>query len=77
MTRSRLIVTLSRSVVTLAKRYTRQQGISVSQMVEGYLSPVTKPAEPRPEAPALRSLQGSLKKADIRDYRKHLVNKHL
>jgi hypothetical protein len=74
---TKLTLTVSPSVVSRAKRYAKLQGISVSQMVEGYLSAVTKPVDPGPDAPILRSLQGSLKKGDMRSYRRHLVDKYL
>jgi hypothetical protein len=75
---TKLTLSVTPSVVSRAKRYAKQQGISVSQMVEVYLSSVTKPVgQVQDHPPVLRSLVGSLKKADPKDYRRHLVKKHL
>jgi len=75
---TKLTLSVTPSVVSRAKRYAKQQGISVSQMVEVYLSSVTKPVEPGQDHPlVLRSLLGSLKRADPKDHRTHLVKKYL
>ncbi|MGA2716906.1 MAG: DUF6364 family protein [Bryobacteraceae bacterium] len=75
---TKLTLSVTPSVVSRAKRYAKQQGISVSQMVEVYLSSVTQSVDPgQDHPPVLRSLLGSLKKADPKDYRTHLVKKYL
>jgi hypothetical protein len=64
-------------VVARAKSYARQRGISVSEMVEVYLSAVAGPSSPATmDAPILRSLRGSLTKADLNGYKKHLAAKY-
>ncbi len=73
---AKLTLSVDDRVVTSAKRYAKQRGLSVSEMVEAYLSAVVKEAPPARDAPILRSLRGSLKKADLREYRKHLVTKY-
>jgi len=66
-----------RRFVSRAKRYAKQHGVSVSKMVESYLATVgEQPAAVSPDAPILRSLRGSLKKADLEDYRSHLAAKY-
>jgi len=46
-------------------------------MVETYLAAVAGPQSPAArEAPILRSLRGSLKKADVEDYRSHVAAKY-
>ena len=74
---AKLTLSVDERVVSRAKRYARQQGVSVSQMVEAYLEAV---AEPTPlaerDAPILRSLRGSLKKADVEAYKRHLATKY-
>jgi hypothetical protein len=74
---AKLTLSVDEHVVSRAKRYARQQGVSVSQIVEAYLQAV---AEPTPatarDAPSLRSLRGSLKKADIEAYKRHLATKY-
>lgn len=76
---SRLTLSIDHSVVELrcAKRYAHSQGISFSALVENYLDLVSKHAVHR--APATRALgwiRGSLKKADMEDYRQHLIHKY-
>jgi hypothetical protein len=74
---SKLTLSVEKSVVSRARRYAKQQGISVSGMVEAYLASVVGPSQPeRPDSPILRSLRGSLKKADLPEYRSHLAAKY-
>lgn len=75
---TKLTLSVTPSVVSRAKRYAKQQGISVSQMVEVYLASVTSSIDSgQGHPPVLRSLLGSLKKADPKDHRAHLVKKYL
>ena len=72
----KLTLSIEKTVVARAKRYAKQHGTSVSEMVEAYLDKVTGPTDEKPhEAPILRSLRGILKTAEIEDYRRHLRNK--
>jgi hypothetical protein len=73
---SKLTLSVNPSVVSRAKRYAKQRGVSVSQMVEAYLASVSEPAAATEIPPILRSLRGTLKKADLDDYRKHLTRKY-
>ena len=63
-------------VVARAKRYAAQRGVSVSEMVEAYLSAVTESSPAPSDTPILRSVRGVLKKADLSEYRKHLAAKY-
>jgi hypothetical protein len=63
-------------VVARAKRYAAQRGVSVSEMVEAYLSAVADSPAKTPDTPILRSVRGVLKKADLSEYRKHLAAKY-
>ena len=65
-------------VISRAKVYAKRQGLSVSKMVEAYLSAVADvPAASSAKAtPVLRSVSGILKSTDIEDYRKHLATKY-
>jgi hypothetical protein len=45
-------------------------------MVEAYLKAVSEPSAPAELPPILRSLRGTLKKADVKDYRKYLSVKY-
>jgi hypothetical protein len=75
---SKLTLSVEKSVVSRAKRYAKQQGVSVSEMVEAYLAAVAAPPMHRGprDSPILQSLRGSLKKANIEEYRRHLVKKY-
>ncbi len=74
---SKLTLSVDDRVISSAKRYAKQRGVSVSQMVEAYLAAVAKEAFPAAQdTPILRSVRGSLKTADLKDYRKHLAAKH-
>jgi len=74
---SKLTLSVNDRVVSRAKRYAKQHGVSVSDMVEAYLAAVAGRSTPAADdAPILRSLRGSLKKADLDEYRKHLATKY-
>jgi hypothetical protein len=74
---AKLTLSVDDRVVTKAKRYAKLQGVSVSEMVESYLSAVADPTSAITlETPILRSLRGSLKKADVEEYRRYLTAKY-
>ena len=74
---SKLTLSVDERVVSRAKRYANQRGVSVSKMVETYLGSVVEPVSPATQdAPILRLVRGSLKKADLVEYRKHLAAKY-
>ena len=74
---SKLTLSVDEHVVTRAKRYAKSRGVSMSEMVETYLDSVTEsPSHSERDTPILKRLRGSLKKADLRQYRKHLTAKY-
>lgn len=74
---AKLTLSVDDQVVTKAKRYAKQQGVSVSEMVESYLSAVAEPnVQTSAVTPILRSLRGSLKKARVEEYRQYLTTKY-
>jgi uncharacterized protein DUF6364 len=74
---SKLTLSVDSRVVLRAKHYAKQRGVSVSELVETYLAAVAGPQSPDTrEAPILHSVRGSLKKADVEDYRRHLAAKY-
>ena len=75
---SKLTLSVDKGVISRAKRYAKQRGVSVSGMVEAYLEAVSEPPSRRPvEAPPmLRAVRGSLKKADVEEYKEHLAAKY-
>jgi hypothetical protein len=44
-------------------------------MVEAYLAMVSNPVDVKDAPPILRSVRGTLKKADLPEYRRHLTEK--
>ena len=74
---SKLTLSVDERVIARAKRYAKQSGVSISQLVESYLNGVAGSPSPTPlGAPILRSVRGSLKKGDMNTYRKHLAAKY-
>jgi len=74
---AKLTLSVDNRVVSRAKQYAKLRGVSVSEMVETYLSAVaTPPSATTGAAPILRSVRGVLKHADINQYRKHLAAKY-
>ena len=74
---AKLTLSVDDRVVLRAKQYAKSRGVSVSEMVETYLTAVAEPPHHAAGvAPALRSVRGSLKKADLKGYRKHLSAKY-
>ena len=74
---AKLTLSVDDRVVSRAKQYAKRRGVSVSEMVEGYLSAVAEPPSPATGAASiLRSVRGVLKNADIDQYRKHLAEKY-
>ena len=75
---SKLTLSVDKGVISRAKRYAKQRGVSVSGMVEAYLAAVSEPPPRRPAEvpPILRAVRGSLKKADLEEYKEHLAAKY-
>ena len=75
---SKLTLSVDGGVVSRAKRYAKQRGVSLSEMVEAYLAAVSEPSPrtPKDSHPILRSVRGSLKKADFEGQRKHQAAKY-
>jgi len=74
---AKLTLSVDSRVVSRAKQYAKRRGVSVSEMVETYLSAVAAPpSSTTGGAPILRSVRGVLKNADIIGYRKHLAAKY-
>jgi Family of unknown function (DUF6364) len=73
----KLTLSVDERVVSRAKEYAKARGVSVSEMVENYLAAVAEPPVPADrDAPVLRSVRGSLRHADLAEYRKHLASKY-
>lgn len=74
---SQLTLNVDPRVVARAKRYAKKNGVSLSSMVENYLSKVSMPAPATALPPILRSLRGILREGDAKDYREYLAKKYL
>jgi hypothetical protein len=73
----KLTLSVDAGVVERAKTYARQQGTSVSALVEKMLDVAARPTAASGPAPSvLRRLRGSLKRGSIDDYYRHLETKH-
>ena len=74
---SKLTLSVDDDVVSRAKLYARQRGVSISKMVEAYLDTLATPAAKfSANTPILNRLRGSLRRGDCDDYRKHLAVKY-
>jgi len=73
----KLTLSVDPDVVSRAKRYAKQNGLSLSKMVEVYLASVSAPPPAQDLPPILRSLRGILRKGDPEDHKKHLAEKYL
>jgi hypothetical protein len=73
---SKLTLSIDEAVVARAKRYAKRSGKSVSKLVESYLDMVSEPLGNTQDPPILRSLRGSLRGGEPRDYRRRLVEKY-
>ena len=74
---AKLTLSVDERVVARAKTYARAQGTSVSGLVEKLLELAATPARGSAAAPTmLAKLRGSLKRADVRDYRRYLERKY-
>ena len=73
---TRLTLSVDAAVVARAKLYAKRKGVTVSALVESYLTIVSQPRTTRKAPQLLRKLQGGLKGADPSEYRKHLERKY-
>ncbi len=78
---TKLTLKLDQKVIEKAKVYARDQGISLSRMVEEYLESVTESSHSRPTlTPVVEKLSGVLHLTDKEDerkaYRDHLSDKY-
>ena len=74
---SKLTLSVDSRVVSRAKRYAKRRGVSISEMVEAFLAAVAEPpGQVGRDVPILRSVRGSLKKANLDEYRSHLAAKY-
>ena len=73
---AKLTLTVDPKVIAAAKRYAAASGTSVSQLVEDYLTAISTAPDAIQAPPVLARLRGSMRGADIADYRRHVVEKY-
>lgn len=76
MRAAKLTLSVDPKVIEAAKEYAAETGTSVSQLVEDFLSAVASRRDAESSTPVLARLRGSLRGAEVRDYRDHLVEKY-
>jgi hypothetical protein len=74
---TKLTLTIEKEVIGRAKTYAKQEGRSLSDIVENYLKVITreKSHENKEITPLVRSLKGSFKAPAGFDYKKELKNR--
>lgn len=73
----KLTLSVDERVISRAKRYARQQGTSVSRLVEKMLDVAAAPTPDKEGVPPVLSrLRGSLKRGNAREYQRYLEQKY-
>ena len=72
---TKLTLTIEQTIIKKAKKYARQKGRSLSDIIENYLKIITKDKEKSDIeiTPLTKSLKGSFKAPDEFDYKKQLT----
>lgn len=74
--KKKLTLSVDEEVIERARRYSREQGTSISQLVSTYLRQLDSPSD-RKLSPMVERLLGILPSdLSVEDYRKHLEKKH-
>jgi hypothetical protein len=73
---SKLTLSIDHHIVQRAKQYAKENGTSVSALVERYLDAVTRPLKAVEYPPVLREIRGILREGDRENYRQHLIQKY-
>lgn len=72
---TKLTLTMEDSVIDSAKKYARQKGKSLSDIVENYLKLIAAPEETREKlSPKVMKMMGVIKLPQNYDYKKELSN---
>jgi hypothetical protein len=77
---NKLTLKLDRSIISQAKMYAKSKNVSLSQLIETYLSFLTAPDTRGEVTPLVKSLSGIAKVSSgydpEKEYKKHLKNKY-
>jgi len=73
---TKLTLTIDDSVIDRAKKYAKQEGRSLSDLVENYLKAVVSDHEEKEVelTPIVKSLKGSFKAPETFDYKEELIH---
>jgi len=73
---SKLTLTVDKAVVAKAKKYAKEKGRSLSDIIENFLKAITeeRQSEEIELSPLVKSLRGSFKAPDDFDYKKKLTD---
>ena len=71
---TKLTLTIEQDIIEKAKKYAKEKGRSLSDIIENYLKAITKEeqSEPNELSPLVKSMKGSFKAPDGFDYKKEL-----
>jgi uridine kinase len=70
---TKLTITIEQTIIERAKRYAKNKGRSLSDIIENYLKVITKEEESQIDiTPLVKSLQGSFNASKSFDYKKEL-----
>jgi hypothetical protein len=72
----KLTLNVDTRVVRGAKRYAAAQRMSVSKLVERYLTLLSAPGEVTGRPPVLKLLRGSARGGSVETHRRHLTRKY-
>jgi Family of unknown function (DUF6364) len=72
----KLTLSVDEKVVRGAKRYAAAHGTSVSQLVERYLSLLSRPRDRAGQPPVLNLLRGAARGVSADAHRRHLARKY-
>jgi hypothetical protein len=74
---SQLAIEVDPALLARVEGYAKEQGLSISDMVQAYLPAVIGPTLPVPShSPLVDSVRGCMKNADEADFFKHIESKH-
>lgn len=73
---TKLTLTIEQDIIEKAKKYAKEKGRSLSDIIENYLKAITKEENSESEklSPLVKSMKGSFKVSEGFDYKKELSN---
>ena len=72
---TKLTLTLEQNIIEQAKKYAKQKGRSLSELIENYLKVVLQDNDESVKlSPSIQKLKGSIKLPEVFDYKKELTD---